>query len=169
LRRAVGQNTILYEDEYYQLNPTIDREYDVEAFEAYAARARSSTRPEEQISFYQQAIDLVGGRYLVDVDALWVAPERERLHQVFVSAALALADLYLREGHSNRVLEICQRILEQEATSEAAYRLKMHAHSRQGDTAALIRAYRECEDSLRGVFGMPPSAETQELYRKLVS
>jgi ATP/maltotriose-dependent transcriptional regulator MalT/DNA-binding SARP family transcriptional activator len=169
LRRAVGQNTILYEDEYYQLNPAIDREYDVEAFEAYAARARSSTRREEQISYYQRAIDLVSGRYLVDVDALWVAPEGERLHQVFVSAGLTLADLYLREGHSNRVLEICQRILEQEATSEAAYRLKMHAHSRQGDTAALIRTYRECEDSLRGVFGMPPSAETQELYRKLVS
>jgi ATP/maltotriose-dependent transcriptional regulator MalT/two-component SAPR family response regulator len=168
LRRAVGQNTILYEDEYYQLNPAMDHEYDVEAFEAYAARGKASARVEEQVSYFQKAVDLYGGPYLMDIDAVWVAPERERLQQVFVSTALTLAELHLREGHSNTALGVCQRVLDQEATSEAAYRLKMHAHRRLGDTAALIRTYRECEENLRGVFGLPPSEETQELYRKLV-
>jgi two-component SAPR family response regulator len=168
LRRAVGQNTILYEDEYYQLNPAMDHEYDVEAFEAYAARGKASPRVEDKLSYFQKAIDLYGGPYLMDLDAVWIAPERERLQQVFVSTALTLAELHLQEGHSNTALEVCQRVLDQEATSEAAYRLKMHAHRRLGDTAALIRTYRECEENLRGVFGLPPSEETQELYRKLV-
>jgi hypothetical protein len=33
----------------------------------------------------------------------------------------------------------------------------------------LMRTYHDCEESLRGVFGMPPSEETKELYQKLIS
>lgn len=169
LRRAVGQNSILYEDEYYQLNPAIDHEYDVEAFEAYLERARTASGTAEKIVLYQKAVDLVGGSYLEDIGALWVVPERERLHQAFLAAALTLSELYLGEGQATTALEMCQRILEREATSEAAYRLKMHIHRRMGDKASLIRTYRECEESLRQVFGMPPSDETQDLYHKLIA
>ena len=170
LRRAVGQETILYEDEYYQLNPAADHEYDVEAFEAYLARAKSSSLPAEQIRLYQQAIDLAGGEYLEDFGAVWVAPERERLHQEFVSAGLRLGELVLRGRPVRRQrCKVCERILEREPTSEAAYRLKMNIHRRLGDKAALVRTYRDCEERLQGVFGMPPSEETQVLYRKLVA
>jgi two-component SAPR family response regulator len=169
LRRAVGQETVLYEDEYYQLNPAADHEYDVEAFEAYLARAKSSAAAAEQIRLYQQAIDLAGGEYLADFGAVWVAPERERLHQEFVSAGLRLAELYYGEGQSASALQICKRILEREPTSESAYRLKMNIHRRLGDKAALVRTYRDCEERLQGVFGLPPSEETQVLYRKLVA
>jgi DNA-binding SARP family transcriptional activator len=169
LRRAVGQETILYAEEYYQLNPAADHEYDVEAFEAHLSRAKSASLPAEQARLYQQAIDLSGGEYLEDLGALWVAPERERLHQEFVTGALRLAELYFGDGQSARALQVLERILEREATSEAAYRLKMNIHRRLGDTASLIRTYRDCEETLRGVFGLPPSRETQDLYRKLVA
>ena len=108
LRRAVGQETILYEDEYYQLNPVADHEYDVEAFEAYLARAKTSSVTAEQIRLYQQAMDLAGGEYLEDFGAVWVAPERERLHQEFVSAGLRLGELYYAEGQSAAALKACQ-------------------------------------------------------------
>jgi LuxR family maltose regulon positive regulatory protein len=169
LRRAVGPNTILYEDEYYQLNPAADHEYDVEAFEAYLARARGASLPAEKIRLYEKAIDLVGGPYLEDLGATWVIPERERLHQAHVTAALDLAELCVQGGEAQKALQVLGRILEQDATSEAVYRLKMHIHGRLGDRASLIRTYRDCEESLQGVFGMPPSEETRELFRKLVS
>jgi ATP/maltotriose-dependent transcriptional regulator MalT/DNA-binding SARP family transcriptional activator len=169
LRRAVGQNTILYEDEYYQLNPLIDHEYDVESFEAYVDKAKSAALPSERMSFYRKAVDLVGGQFLEDIGAVWVAPERERLQQTFISALLSLAKLYFEDGQTAPALQVCQRIIDQESTSEAAYRLKMHIHRRLGDKAALIRTYRDCEENLQDVFGMPPSDETKDLYRKLVS
>jgi DNA-binding SARP family transcriptional activator len=168
LRRAVGASTILYEDEYYQLNPGADHEYDVEAFEAYLARARSATLKAEQIRLYRKAVDLVGGLYLEDLGATWVAPERERLQQEFVAASLSLSELYLQDGQPEEGLRVCQRILEGDATSEAAYRLKMHIYQRLGDRASLIRTYRDCEESLQDVFGLPPSKDTRDLFRKLV-
>ncbi len=169
LRRAIGQGTILYEDEYYQLNPAIDHEYDVEAFEAYLAGAKSAALPADQIIYYQKAVELVRGPYLEDLGALWVAPERERLQQAFLSAALALAELDYRDGKWTTALQVCQKVLEKDGTCEAAYRLSMQIYSRMGDKAALIRTYRRCEESMRDVFGLPPSEDTQSLYKKLVS
>jgi LuxR family maltose regulon positive regulatory protein len=169
LRRALGQATIVYDDEYYQLNPAADHEYDVEAFEAYLRRAASTTLPADRIRLYQQAVDLVGGEYLEDFGAVWVQPERERLRQEFIAGCLQLGELYLEQGQSERALETCQRLLERDPTSEAAYRLKMTIHRRLGDTAGLMRTYQDCEESLRGVFGMPPSKETEEHYQKLIA
>jgi hypothetical protein len=45
----------------------------------------------------------------------------------------------------------------------------MQIHRRLGDKAGLVRTYRDCEESLQGLFGLPPSEETQELFRRLVS
>jgi two-component SAPR family response regulator len=169
LRRAVGQDIILYEDEYYQLNPAIDHEYDVEAFEAYLAKAHSSPSAAEQITYLRKAIDLVGGSYLEDLGAIWIVPERERLRQAHMRAAITLAELYFQEGQPAAALQTCHEIIGQDATAEAAYRLKMQIHGRLGDKASLIRTYRDCEENLQSLFGLPPSPETQELFRKLVA
>ena len=169
LRRALGQETIVYDDEYYQINPAADHEYDVEAFEAFIRRAKAATPAVEQIRLYQQAVDVAAGEYLEDFGATWVQPERERLRQAFIAACLRLGELYLEQGQSEKALATCQRLLERDPTSEPGYRLKMSAHRRLGDTAGLMRTYQECEDSLQGLFGMPPSEETKEHYKQLTS
>ena len=169
LRRALGQNTILYEDEYYQLNPDSDHEYDVEAFEAYCAKAEAAASSAEKMRYYQKAMDQVSGQYLEDLGAVWVAPERERLHRAFVSAGLKLAELRLQEGQLGEALQVCELVLKQEATAEAVCRVKMQIHQRLGDKAGLIRTFRDCEESLQGLFGLPPSEETEDLFRKLVT
>ena len=102
LRRAIGQDVILFKENRYQFNPALDHEYDVEAFEAFVAKAKSLFDPAEQISLYQRAIDLVHGHYLEDIDSTWVWPERERLNQAYLWASLALAELYLKEGQTRR-------------------------------------------------------------------
>ncbi len=169
LRRAVGQNTILFEHDYYQFNSTMEHEYDVEAFNAYFVKAKSSPAPAEQITFYQKAIDLVRGKYLEDIGAIWVWPERERLSQKFLAASLELAELYFKDGQRPKAIQICQHTLEYDATSEAVYRLIMQIYYRMGDRASIIHTYQTCEEVMQKVFDLPSSDETQELYKKLIS
>lgn len=169
LRRAVGQDTILFDGEMYQFNAALDHEYDVEAFEAYLRKAKAAAKPVEQIDFYERAINLVQGKYLEDISSSWILPEQERLHQAFLSAALALAVLYQEAGQVPKAVEVCQRVLTRDNTSEAVYRLLMRIFARLGDKASVVHLYRTCETVMKGMFGLPPSDETRRLYESLTA
>jgi DNA-binding SARP family transcriptional activator len=169
LRHAVGQNAIRFEDEHYRFNPGIDHEYDVEAFEAYLARAKSAATSDEQVSLYQKAIELVRGPYLEDIGSTWILPEREHLSQEFLSACLVLAELYLKGGQTLKSLATCQRALEYDPTSEATYRLMMEVYHRMGDRASVVHTYQACEQTMHRTFSLPPSEETQKLYHQFIS
>ncbi len=169
LRRAVGQDAVLFDGNRYQFNSTVDHEFDIEAFETYLARAKSSSTLTEQIDFYQRAIALVHGHYLEDIGTTWVWPERERLSQLYLSALLTVAELYIREAQMSKALGICQRALEYDSTFEAAYRLTMQIYSRMGDRASIIHTFHACEEAMQKAFDMPPSDETLRLQRELLA
>ena len=169
LRRAVGQETIIFDGESYQFNRAMDHEYDIEAFDAYLAIAKNLITHGGKINFYQKAIDLVNGRYLEDIGSTWACPERERLNQAFLSASLSLAELYYQGGQVHQALNICQHALEYDDTSEAIYRLMMQIYFRMGDKASIVHTYQACEQTMHRIFDLPPSAETKNLYHELTS
>lgn len=169
LRRAVGQEAILFENAVYSFNRTLDYEYDVESFESYVAKAKSAKTIEEQADFYRKAVNLVYGPYLEDMYFDWVMTDRERLNQIYLNALLSLAELYQKQGLLEETLAICQRTVENDPGLEAAYRLSMQIYHRMGDRQSIIRTYQSCVDALKQHFFLPPSKETEELYRKLVS
>ncbi|RME86673.1 MAG: hypothetical protein D6770_11375 [Anaerolineae bacterium] len=169
LRRAVGQKVILFEDEHYRFNRDLDYEYDVEAFDAYIKQAHSADETAEKIQAYRKAIALVEGPYLQDIDATWAWPERERLNRAYLSALLALAELYLQSGQTGEAITLAQRALEWDSCLEEAHRLLMRAYARQGDRPAIVRQYRTCKDTLRTELDVSPSPETERLYRRLTA
>jgi LuxR family transcriptional regulator, maltose regulon positive regulatory protein len=169
LRRAVGQDAILFDGETYRFGAWADHEYDVEAFEAYLRKARTAVRAADRISFYERAVNLVQGKYLEDINASWVIAEQERLHQAFLSAVLSLAQLYQKEGQTPKAVEICQRALALDRTAEPVYRLLMQIFNGMGDRASVVHIFQNCEAVMKDVFGLTPSQETQEMYRKMTS
>jgi two-component SAPR family response regulator len=167
LRRVVGRSAIIFEEEYYCFNRSLDYEYDVEAFDAHIARARKSRDVKERIQYLQKAVDLVRGAYLSGVDASWADLERERLAQVHASALVDLARLYLDTSQLSKSLAICQQVLKQDRCNETIYQLEMRVYAALGDRAAVIRRYQACKTALHEEWGLPPSPETQEIYREL--
>jgi ATP/maltotriose-dependent transcriptional regulator MalT/two-component SAPR family response regulator len=169
LRRALGKNVIVFDEEYYRLNRVLDYEYDVEALESHLKRARKNKDMAERINLYQRALDLVRGPYLADVDAPWAASERERLRQIYVSALEELARLYLDANQFDRCLSICQLAVAQDPYNEFVYQLEMRAYAALGDRTSIVRCYQAYKSALKEGLGLLPSHEMELLYHELVN
>ncbi|HMB24164.1 MAG TPA: BTAD domain-containing putative transcriptional regulator [Anaerolineales bacterium] len=169
LRRAVGKNTIVFEDVYYRFNRALDYEYDVEAFESYLARASKTKDASKRIGWLQKAVELVHGPYLSEVDAIWAVEERERLGQIYVSALEELAQLHLNANQLHLCLSTCQLALNLDRYNEVIYRLEMRAYAALGDRASIARRYQVCKAVLEEGLGLSPSQETEVLYRDLTA
>lgn len=167
LRRAAGRNVIVFEEEYYCFNRALDYEYDVEAFDTYILRAHKAEDRSNRIGHLQKAVDLVQGSYLTDVDALWTIPERERLNRLHGSALEELAQLYLETNRLEECLKISQSALKRDPYHEVIYQVEMRAYAALGDRTSVARRYQACKAALFDGLGIPPSAETELIYRDL--
>lgn len=167
LRRATRRDAILFDEEYYRFNFSLDYEYDVEAFETYLARSRMLKTREERIEQLQKAVDLARGPYLSEVDQPWAIGERDRLEQAGLSALETLAGLYLENGQFQQAVETAQRALKIDAYLEALHCILMRAYAAQGDQNSVRRQYQACQTSLADL-GFSPSPETRDLYKRLM-
>jgi two-component SAPR family response regulator len=167
LRRAVGRDVIVFDEELYLFNRALDYEYDVEVFDTYLKRARKSRDLEDQIKWYQKAVDLVRGPYLADVDEDWVVYERARLVDAYIQALEELAALYLNANQIERCLAVCQLGLNQDRCNEVLYQLSMRAYAVLGDRASIARLYQVCKTTLFAELSLTPSENTEALFREL--
>ena len=168
LRRAVGSEIITFENDFYAFNRALDYDYDLEIFETYLERAKNSLDVQEQITYYQAAVDLVRGPYLADIHATWVWVEREHLNQTYISTLLKLARLYLGDGSLEKARDICLRALEHDSCLEEIHRLLMRIYSLSGDRAAIAQQYQSCKRTLKEELDISPSEETETLYLQLI-
>jgi len=169
LRRAVGRDVIVFDEEYYLFNRALDYEYDVEAFDTYLKRAQKSRDIAEQIEWYQKAVDLVQGVYLSDVDADWVMHERARLGQAYNNALEELALKYLNVNQLGKCISVCQLGLSLDQCNEILYQLSMRAYAVLGDRVSIARLYQSCKAALSAGLGLSPSLETELLFRELTT
>jgi len=166
LRRAVGRDAIVFDDEYYRFNHQMDYEYDVEAFDSHIGRAHKTADKNVRIEHLRKAVDLVHGPYLADVDAEWAVPERERLWQAYGSALEALAYLYLDTSQLENCLLICQKALKRDRFHEVIYQIEMRAYAVLGDRSSIARQYQACEAAMEEL-GISLSPETERIFHEL--
>jgi len=168
LRRAIGSDIITFENDLYTFNRALDYDYDLDIFENYLERAKNSLDTQEQITYYQAAVDLVRGPYLVDIHATWVWAEREHLNQTYISTLFKLAKLYLGDDSLEKARGICQRALGYDSCLEEIHRLLMKIYSLSGDRAAIAQQYQSCKRTLKDELDISPSEETERLYLQLI-
>lgn len=168
LRSALGRDVILFADELYRFDHSIDYEYDVESFRKWLKEAYRSRESQHRITALQHAVDLYAGPYLADVDAPWASLEREQLRRMYVDATTELAQLYFEQGEMDRSLNCCQRLLSEDPCLEDAHRLAMRIYASTGNRAGVARQYAMCQKYLEEEIAAPPSPLTEELYVTLM-
>ena len=154
----------------YGLNPDAAITIDAEVFRSGLKSAARLERddPGAAIEAYRDAIDCYAGDYLPD--ALyedWASLERERLQTLYLTGAMRLAALLLRQGGFQETIHLCQSVLMIDRYWEEAYRLMMLSHALRGNRPLALRVYEQCRQALEDGLDLIPMAETTELYHAI--
>jgi DNA-binding SARP family transcriptional activator len=171
LRRALGNpQWIVFEDDLYRFNRTLDYRYDVETFETTMAQAGrlQSQIPERAITLLREAIMLYQGDFVEDfLEGEWFLLRREELRRKYLDALLTLGQLLLVQNDYARAAEAYRRVIEKDEVLEEAHRQLIRCYARSGERGLALRQYQTLEQLMRDELGSPPGPESLALYARL--
>ncbi|MCU0261820.1 MAG: winged helix-turn-helix domain-containing protein, partial [Ilumatobacteraceae bacterium] len=134
---------------------------DVQALEVACADVHAARRRGDHptaVDAAQEVVGMVTGELLPeDGPADWVVPERDRVRQLVVGAAVAGADSALECGRPDAAVEIAQRALHAERYDDRAWRVLIDATEAAGDTCAAARA-RESYEAMLADLDVPATS-----------
>jgi two-component SAPR family response regulator len=168
LRRAVGKNRIILEQNIYRFNNTLDYSYDVELFLKEYALASNIEDPLQKLVHYREAIKHYRGSYLSEIYNTWVDEHRENLRLINLNILLKVAEIYYQQSEYELAQEYCQRLLKEDNLLEEAYQLSFRIFEATGNQVGLIRMYKQCEEIFMKEINAPPSRKTQAVYKDLL-
>jgi predicted ATPase/DNA-binding SARP family transcriptional activator len=170
LRRALGDpEWVFYSGGRYSFNRDREHDCDVDTFEAALAAASRARPAEAALPDLQRAIAVYGGDFLAGMTAgEWAQSRRDELRRRFESALLATGRLQAAAGRYQAAVTAFRRAIEHEPLNESAHRGLMTCWERLGETARAVRHYTELVELLRDQVGVPPAAETTQLYQRLM-
>lgn len=175
LRRALeppsepAQNYILVEGNTLRFNQESDYWFDVEEFEK---RLEAGGR---EIRALREAVELYRGDFLegfslkdsYDFDD-WSFFERDRLQRAYLVALSGLSRYHSQRGEYGQAIAYTTRILSYDSLQENVHRQLMRLYYAAGNRSAALRQYEICKEILQQELGIPPLAETTELYEQIL-
>lgn len=142
---------------------------DVQAFEERAAAAerhRLANELERFESAAAEALTLYRGALLPQEEALpWLVFTRDRLAQKARVTTLALGMHLEASGRARQACTLYETGLAADSLSEPLYQRLMIANLSLGQHAEAMQVFRRCREVLSIVLGIPPSSETQALFK----
>lgn len=171
LRRALGRAAwILFENNSYTFNRSLNYWFDVEMFETNIANARRvrDNSPKEAIGHFQKAVKLYRGDFLQDwMEGEWFMSRRAELREKYLDALITLGGLLTAETNYAQAAVAYKQVIEQDKYVEAAHRELMRCYARLGEPGQALRHYQELVESMQDEWGSPPALETAALFERL--
>jgi len=168
IRKALGQDTILFEDDRYRFNKSINYSWDREKFDELFEDLQQKNVVPDRTRLLEQAVALIKGPYLANLYAEWAMLEQLKYHELYRYAMLELATIYLEEGRTQECLNTARLVLQSDPLLEAAHRLIIQAYATLHDPAGMTLQYRQYRQSLEEQLGLQPSTEISNLYEQLL-
>ncbi|MEO8357205.1 MAG: tetratricopeptide repeat protein [Chloroflexota bacterium] len=168
IRKAIGQDAILFEDDRYRFNKSMDYAWDREKVDELFGNLQQQRAAAERIGLLEQVATLIKGPYLGNLDAEWAIPEQLKYQESYRHAMLELAALYLKDGRTEDCLSTARQALQSDPLLEGAHRLIIQAYATLHNPAAMTLQYRQYEQALEEALGLQPSSELSNLYEELL-
>ncbi|MCL4871241.1 MAG: protein kinase [Anaerolineae bacterium] len=179
LRELLGEHFLEVSRSEVCLNPAAAIWLDTAVFIAYLAAVRQHDHPPSQLcptcqTILTDALALYGGDFLTGF-SLPDSPEFDRW-QFFQVESLRhhLAELlqtfiqwHVSQGKFEPGIAYARRWLALDPLHEPAHRQLMQLYAWSGQHAAALRQYQECVTLLEDELGVPPEAETTQLYEAI--
>jgi DNA-binding SARP family transcriptional activator len=178
LRRALrgcgpdgGDETVLFRNGHYGLNPTLSIDLDVDRFRKACGRGRrlaAAGQFEPACRAFEAALALYGGPFLRDTcPDEWAEPHRATLEELRLSVLGWLSSAYAAQAEWEQATACCGEILAADPYREDAIRQLLHCLAAMGRLAEVERTYRACRERLWQDLQVEPAPETIRLYRQL--
>ena len=97
----------------------------------------------------------------------WLLAARERTRQRFLRSLSDAGRYWERREHWSAAAGLYERGIDVDPAAEDFYRGLMRCHVAQGHPAEVARTLQRCREMLLAHLGVPPSAETEALFRSI--
>ncbi len=173
--RGFGPNgsdeTVMFSDNCYFLNPALSIVQDVDRFRAAYERGQRAAKTghwAEARRAFEDACTLYASDFLTDCYEEWVSSRRLALQDLWLALLNQLGSLYSQEREWERAISCYHQILTVDCYREDIYRQLMHCYAACGRQADIKRTYRTCQQYLRHDLHLAPASETTLLYQRLI-
>jgi oligopeptide transport system substrate-binding protein len=164
-------NYLLTNTQTVQFNSHNDFWLDVKEFEEAVISDQGSGAGKESLiadpSSLVPAIQLYRGDFLEGFYDDWCLEERYHLEALFLGTLGRLIALHQERDEPETALEYVRWLLLRDPLREDIHRQAMRLHARQGDRAAVLQQYLQCQAVLRDQLGIEPAPETTALCQRL--
>lgn len=99
----------------------------------------------------------------------WVAQERRRLDALAEQLVCAAPDSAASPEEAAAALDLGQRLLGRDPLLEPVCRAVMRLLAAKGERVMALKTYATCREALRTELGAEPDAETERLYREILT
>lgn len=128
-----------------------------------------ATTGDTQLALLERTLALFRGDPLGGIDAFWAEAEQHRLSALRADVLERAGRLRLVNGDVSGALEFAQAAAVLDASNERPAQLAMEAEAALGRRESVVERYEALRRDLNERFGLEPSRETKQLYRRLLS
>jgi len=142
---------------------------DVHEFMKSLEQSEGDVSDDEKLELLNGALDLYADELLTGCYDDWCLEEREFYRAAYLRVLKNLMELHTRRDEYELAVGVAQESLKVDPLQDRIHHELIALHAAQGDRAAAIQQYHECERILREELDVEPLPETQLLFQELQS
>lgn len=169
IRKALGENSIIYRDNLYMVNPDIRVWCDAREMEACVNQARLLPLTDARADdLWRRAVSMYSGEFLSSIFGGWVTTMREMYYEMYLESLIGAGNCARARGDFHDAIHLYQRCLNSDPFREDAHRALMKCYAAKGEKKLILLHFEKLKDMFQRELGVDPSSQTIELAQKLV-